>query len=545
MAGTARPRARAATRYVDALAGLVAGHLLRVAAAGGGEPGLVVPGGEYWFRGVLDAMFEPVLVLSVVREGSGEGAVTDLRVRYANAAAGPAPMVGRRLTEILPGLVATGVFARILDVAGTGVRYEGRAGDFTGAGPGAVLTVRAVPFLDGLLLTWRPRDGAAELAAGIGDTQRLAGVGSFAWSRGSPGLELSKEARRLLGLDPGRPGQVTAVEVLACVRPPDRAAVRALAGVLLGGRHPGPVDVVVGPAGAGGRAVRISAEAVTDPDTGRVRDVRGVLQDVTRQHRTEQALAGARTRLAEQQRRTTAEHRATRALQNAMMAAPDEPKPPIAGLDHAARYLPAGDHRRVGGDWYDLAALPGGPVLLAVGDVSGHGLMAAAGMSELRYALRGLCYAGLSPAGVLGRLNTVLCHHGSLRIVSVLCGLLDPAARTLIWSAAGHAPPAVVRRAVADLANGPTGTVLGALADARYRDTVQPLRPGDTVLLWTDGLLNRCEAGTGRPDRLLRAAAECAAPDLADCLDHIAARLGGPKPADGSCLLAVRLQAAR
>lgn len=542
-------RARAATRYVEALAGLVAGHLLRVAVVGGGEPGLVVPGGEYWFRGVLDAMFEPVLVLSVVREG-GEGTVTDLRVRYANAAAGPAPMVGRRLTEILPGLVATGVFARILDAAETGIRYDGRAGDFTGAGPGTVLVVRAVPFLDGLLLTWRPRDGAAERAAGTGDTQRLAGVGSFAWRRGEPGLELSEEARRLLGLAPGQAGPVTAVEVLTCVDRSDRAAVRVLARLLLGGRHPGPVDVAVRPAGAGTRTVRISAEAVTDPATGRASDVRGVLQDVTERRRTEQDLAGVRSRLAEQQGRTAAEHRTTRALQNALMAAPDEPEPPIAGLDHAARYLPAGDHRRVGGDWYDLTALPGGPVLLAVGDVSGHGLTAAVGMSELRYALRGLCYAGLGPAAALGRLNTMLCRRSGNRIASVLCGLLEPAANTLTWSAAGHAPPALVRGAVADLADGPTGTVLGALADVRYRDTVQPLLPGDTVLFWTDGLINRRDAGTGRPDRLLRAAEECtveesAAPALADCLDHIADRLGGPNPADDSCLLAVRLRAAR
>ncbi|MEE1787078.1 SpoIIE family protein phosphatase [Streptomyces sp. SP17BM10] len=546
-------RARAATRYLDALAGLVAGHLLRVAAAGGGEPGLVVPGGEYWFRGVLDAMFEPVLVLSVVREGGGARAVTDLRVRYANAAAGPAPMVGRRLTEILPGLVATGVFARILDAAGTGVRYDGRAGDFTGGGPGTVLAVRAVPFLDGLLLTWRPGDGAAEAAARAGATERLAGVGSFAWSRGGPGLELSAEARRLLGLDPGRPGPVRAADALAGVRPPDRAAVRAFARLLLGGRRPAAVDVGVGPGDAGARTVRISAEPVGDPDTGRARDVRGVLQDVTERHRAEQALAGVRSKLAEQQRRTAAEHRTTRALR--MMAAPEEPAPPIAGLDHAARFLPAGDHHRVGGGWYDLTALPGGPVLLAVGDVGGHGPTAAVGASELRHALRGLCGGGLDPAGALGRLNTVLCRHGSRRLVGVLCGLLDPAARTLTWSAAGQAPPAVVRGATADLANGPTGTALGAIADARYRDTVQPLCSGDTVLFWTDGLLDRREAGPDHPDRLLRAAEESAAEELAaegfaaaalaDFLEHIADRLGDPGPADGGCLLAVRLQPAR
>ncbi|WP_195911352.1 SpoIIE family protein phosphatase [Streptomyces kaniharaensis] len=537
-------RARAATRYLDALAGLVAAHLLRVTAADSTEPGLVVPGGEYWFRDVLDAMFEPVLVLSSVREGVSAGAITDLRVGYANARAAAGPTVGRRLSELFPGLVATGAFAGILDAVATGVRYEGWAEDFTGAGSAVIFSVRAVPFLDGVLLTWRPRNGAAERAARLGEVQRLAGVGSFQWTAGSRGVELSDEALRLLGLDSGRTSPVTSAEALACVSPPDRAAVRLFAGRLLGGRRSAALDFDVGPADSSARTVRITAETVVDPGTGRLRAVRGVLQDVTEWHRTEQVMAGMRARLAEQRRRAAAEHRTTRTLQTALMAAPSEPEPSRSGLDHAARYLPAADRPRVGGDWYDLAELPDDRVLLAVGDVSGHGLTAAVGMSELRHALRGLCYTGEGPAGMLGRLNAMLCHQGSHRIASVLCGLFDPAARALTWSAAGHLPPAVMRDGAAALTEGPTGSVLGALPETRFRDTVLPLGPGDTVLLWTDGLLNR-RGGTGRPDHLLRAAEECAASDLADCLDHIATRLGGPNPADDSCLLAVRLRPGR
>ncbi|MEU6237991.1 PP2C family protein-serine/threonine phosphatase, partial [Kitasatospora sp. NPDC047058] len=319
--------------------------------------------------------------------------------------------------------------------------------------------------------------------------------------------------------------------------------VRLLARRLLVGRRPATLEFDVGPAGAIPRTVRITAEAVTDPADGRLRAVRGVLQDVTRWHRTEQALTAVRARLAEQRHRAAAEHRTVRALQNALMAAPGEPDPATLGVDHAERYLPAADRPRMGGDWYDLAGLPDGRVLLAVGDVSGHGLDAAVGMAELRHALRGLGYTGEAPAGLLGRLNTMLCHQGSRRIASVLCGLIDPPARTLTWSAAGHVPPAVLRPGTALLADGPTGTVLGAFPETAYRDSTLPLRPGDAVLLWTDGLLNRRDADTGRPERLLRAAAECTAPALADCLDHIAARLGGPNPADDSCLLAVRLPA--
>ncbi|MEU9078401.1 hypothetical protein [Kitasatospora sp. NPDC048538] len=207
-------RARAAARYVDALAGLVAEHLVRVTATGGGEPDLVVPGGEYWFRAVLDAVFEPVLVLSAVREGVTGGAVGDLRVGFANAAAGreaaTGRLVGRRLSELHPGLVTAGAFGRILDTAATGVGYEGRVEGLTGST--APTALRAAPFLDGVLLTWRPGEGAAEHAAGPGGAQRLAGLGCFAWppasrggsgSRGVSSRDSGAPARRTRGDAPG------------------------------------------------------------------------------------------------------------------------------------------------------------------------------------------------------------------------------------------------------------------------------------------------------------------------------------------------------
>lgn len=535
-------RARAATRFVDALSGLVGGHLARFTGGGPDEPVAALPGGERWFHAVLDILFDPVLVLSAVREGPAGGTVADLRVRFANATADVGTVTGRRLSELHPALVATGDFARILEVARTGAGYQGRTEDFTGAGPDRALDLRAERFLDGVLLTWRPGNGA-ERAVRLHRAQRLAGLGSFAWTPGSP-PELSGEALRLLGLDPDRTEPVGPAELVARVHPADRPAARLFLRRLLAGRRTAALEFDTGRPGEAPRTVRVTAEAVGDPETGRPQTVRGVLQDVSRWRRTEQALAGARARLAEQRRRAGAEHRTVRALQNALVAGPHEPGPDAAVLDHAARYLPAGEHPRVGGDWYDLAALADGRILLGVGDVSGHGLAAAMGMAELRHALHGLCYTGQGPGEMLGRLNTMLCHQGGSRIASVLCGLLDPRAGTLTWSAAGHSPPAVLRGTTADLAEGPTGTVLGALPETRYRDTVLPLRPGDdTVLFWTDGLLNRRDDGTIRPDRLLRAAEECGTRELADGLDRIAARLGGPNPDDDSCLLAVRLRA--
>ncbi|MFF4378112.1 SpoIIE family protein phosphatase [Kitasatospora sp. NPDC001547] len=534
-------RARAATRYVDALSGLVAGHLLRFDGTGEDEPEVAVPGGEHWFRAVLDAVFDPVLVLTAVRGAVPGGAITDLRVRYANAAAGLGAADGRRLSELHPGLVATGHFARILQAATTGTGYEGRTEDFTGAGPDRTLALRAEPFLDGVLLTWHP-DHGAEREARLHRAQRLAGLGSFEWAPGAP-PELSGEALRLLGLDPDRTDPVRPAELVARVPPADRPAARLFLRRLLAGRRTPALQFDAERPGEATRTVRVSAEAAGDPESGRPRVIRGVLQDVSRWHRTELALTGARARLAEQRRRAGAEHRTVRALQNALVAGPQAPEPDPAVLDHAARHLSAGDRPRLGGDWYDLAALADGRILLAVGEVGGHGLTAAVGTAELRYALHGLCYTGQGPGEMLGRLNTMLCHQGGGRTAGVLCGLLDPGSATLTWSAAGHSPPAVVRGATAGLAEGPTGSALGAQPDTRYPDTVLPLRPAeDTVLFWTDGLLNRPDDATARPDRLLRAAEECAGRAPADCLDHLAARLGGPDADEDGCLLAVRLR---
>ena len=110
--------------------------------------------------------------------------------------------------------------------------------------------------------------------------------------------------------------------------------------------------------------------------------------------------SGLATQLA-QERHVTLE------LQRAILPLHDEPFD-LPGLRVAMRYLPASQDSRVGGDWYITAQMPTGQVLIAIGDVAGHGLAAAAGMARLRGALAGLAITGSPPERLVGWLNDLV-----------------------------------------------------------------------------------------------------------------------------------------
>ena len=114
--------------------------------------------------------------------------------------------------------------------------------------------------------------------------------------------------------------------------------------------------------------------------------------------------------------------------------------PHIAGLDLAARYLPGGE---VGGDWYDVIPLEDDRVMLAVGDVVGHGLPAASLMGQLRNALRALALDGRSPGEVIERLDRLVTLDGS-GMATVSCMSLSPALDSMLLASAGHLPPLLV-----------------------------------------------------------------------------------------------------
>ncbi|WP_328506688.1 SpoIIE family protein phosphatase [Streptomyces sp. NBC_00391] len=172
--------------------------------------------------------------------------------------------------------------------------------------------------------------------------------------------------------------------------------------------------------------------------------------------------------------------------------------PEIPGMSVAARYVPTGGGLQVGGDWYDMIALPSGRFALVIGDVQGHDVRAAGLMGQLRIALRAYASEGHRPDAVLSRASRFL--HGitntdedayaDLRFATCLYIEVDPVSGVLDIARAGHPDP-VVRMADGTVLVRPTpgGLPLGIDPDADYPTTRLVLEPGETMLLCTDGLI--------------------------------------------------------
>lgn len=165
----------------------------------------------------------------------------------------------------------------------------------------------------------------------------------------------------------------------------------------------------------------------------------------------------------------------------------------IPGFKLGACYQPAGPGRGIGGDWYDAMPLPQGGIYLAVGDVLGHGLLAAEDMTQLRNAGRTLAIQGHEPGRLLAELSTVTGHatHGSFATMAI--AILNPLDCSVTYGSAGH-PPMLVRHgsdgSVTRLSRA-SGPALGADENASYTQGLTKLDRGDVLLMYTDGLVER------------------------------------------------------
>lgn len=231
-----------------------------------------------------------------------------------------------------------------------------------------------------------------------------------------------------------------------------------------------------------------------------------------------------------------AERHVTLELQRAILPLHEAPFD-LPGLRAVVRYLPASRDSRVGGDWYITAEMPGGHVLLAIGDVGGHGLAAAAGMARLRGALAGLAITGSPPQRLVGWLNDLVHHVDPEHTASVVAGYFDPATRVLTWAQAGHPPPVLVRGAGARPLEAPAGILLGA-GRGRYEAASITLQRGDLLLLYSDGLIERRDRSL---DEGLAVLAEAAAGicDPEQVITSVLAALGTTDTEDDTCLVAV------
>jgi serine phosphatase RsbU (regulator of sigma subunit) len=213
------------------------------------------------------------------------------------------------------------------------------------------------------------------------------------------------------------------------------------------------------------------------------------------------------------------------------------------------RYVPAAEAARVGGDWYDAFQQRDGTPVLVIGDVVGHDTAAAAAMGQLRALLRGLAhFSGAGPAEVLHGLDEAIADMHADTLATAAVARIETASpggpSRLRWANAGHPPPIVVDPATGPIVlGGPIGDLmLGVDCTVRRRESVHDLAPGSTVLLYTDGLVERhgstLDVGTGRLCRLL---AELAGKPLEELCDAILEQMLQGGRQDDVAIVAVRL----
>ena len=254
------------------------------------------------------------------------------------------------------------------------------------------------------------------------------------------------------------------------------------------------------------------------------------------------SLVADRAALAIEHNRLFESHRAVETIQRSLLPAR---LPDLAGLAFAARYLSAATETPVGGDWYDVITRRDGTVGLAIGDVIGRGTEAAALMGQLRSALRAHALESESPVEVAERVARFAQSFQAGDMATFAYGVLDWERGTMRFVSAAHPPPLVVRAdGTAEFATQRPGVPLGVGGHPTYHESEVALAAGDTVLFYTDGLVER--RGEGLVPRLEQLARSAAAgprdPDRL-CGYLLETMLQGAEAQDDVAVLAVRVLA--
>jgi serine phosphatase RsbU (regulator of sigma subunit)/PAS domain-containing protein len=491
------PQPPQVVRQVEALAELCA-HTLETYTLRqdpGHEPRVLPDAAE--LMDLADGLQDPALVLVPHIDGSGQ--LVDFRIQHVNSrfldpAGRPRAVVsGALLLEAYP--MAAGkseLFQRVERVYATGEAFRAHRMQLTAlvdqVSLSAVADISISRHGSSVLLIWRIEDETARLASLLQHAQRLGRIGGFEENLLTGEITWNDQLFNLYGRAPSSI-PVPLEELPAYAHPDDAVALgRFLRTVLHQRRSASAAFRLQRPDGVT-RHIRVVAEPVLDTD-GRLFVVRGAYQDISAQHWTEVALAATRDQLAHTEQQATERNRLTLQLQHAIMPPAQAPLQ-VPGLEVAVRYRPAETEQLVGGDWYDAVVLPSGLILLCVGDVAGHGIEAATSMVVLRNALRGLAVTGAGPGQLLSWLNIVAHHLTGAVTATAVCALYDPQRRTLRWARAGHLPPVLVRGRSATPLPLVKGMLLGAVPEAAYEEAEVQFAPEDTLLMYTDGLIER------------------------------------------------------
>ncbi|WP_345492578.1 SpoIIE family protein phosphatase [Streptomyces roseoviridis] len=493
-----------------------------------------------------DGLYDPALVLTPHLDR--EGQLTDFLIRHANSrfldpAGRPRSAVhGALLLEAYPTAAGDSeLFEKIERVYATGEPFRAQRMTLTALVDQVPLTTVADLSIsrhaDSVLLIWRIEDETARLASLLQHAQRLGRIGGFEENLVTGDITWNGQLFSLYGRAI-TDNPVSLQDLAEHAHADDAVAIgRFLQAVLHHRRATSTAFRLQRPDGVT-RHIRVIAEPVLDADD-RLLAVRGAYQDISSQHWTEVALAATRDQLAQTEQESAERNRLALQLQHAIMP-PTRAPLDAPGLDVAVRYRPAEAESLVGGDWYDTVVLPSKRVLLCVGDVAGHGIEAATGMVVLRNAMRGLAVTGAGPGQLLSWLNIVAHHLSEQVTATAVCGVYDPDTRVLRWARAGHLPPVLVRGPEAGTLPLLGGLLLGALPEAEYEEGEVQLELGDTLLMYTDGLVERRDTAVQESLAQLLAAAQDSAPSLERRLDRLLLHSKSDTD-DDTCLIGIKV----
>ncbi|UDY36097.1 SpoIIE family protein phosphatase [Dermatobacter hominis] len=499
------------------------------------------PSEPAWLRAAFDAMLDLVVIQRAVRDP--DGTIVDFVIVHMNSVdidvAGRTrdELIGGRLLELYPAIAP--LLPRYVDVVETGrplvideLPYTDQIDEQVVSG---YYALHASKFGDGLIVVSRDVTEQRRIHRRLSETvdqfeaaQRLANIGVWTLDLATNEVVFSAELRRLFGIDDDAP--LPDRDRLVTMFFPDehRTTVDDAQERMEAQLAPVRFETRIRRADGEVRDLLVHGDVVIED--GQAIRLWGTAQDVSALREAERALDLAESRLQEQGH-LVAE------LQAAIL--PDLAHFP--GFTIEASYFPATGPGGVGGDWYDAFRLPSGEVGLVVGDVAGHGISAAASMAHLRNALRLSAFTSDGPGDALALLNHYATHSDLDVLATVLYAVIDPGRQVLRWAHAGHPPPALCDTSGPRLLEAPGRPPIGYAHQEDYPVNELPLSPGATLVMYTDGLVERrgevLDVGFAR----LTTALASETGSLSGLAERLRTALGADSSEDDICVVAARL----
>jgi len=257
----------------------------------------------------------------------------------------------------------------------------------------------------------------------------------------------------------------------------------------------------------------------------------GLVSRLASGRKNAESLAAENARLYAQQRSVA------QTLQHSLLA---EAFPEFGGLEFASRYVAGVEGIDIGGDWYDVVRLDRGDILLVVGDVSGRGLEAATMMASLRYAARAYAAEGHRPGLILSKLSDLVSIARDGHFATVLCGILDVATGRISIANAGHPQPLLLGPSGAEFVATSVGVPIGVHVGLPYSEVQFNFPRGSTLLLYTDGAIERRGEHLDTGLQRLKDVTIAASGPLDEFLNKVASGVIGADAEDDTALLGVR-----